>query len=232
MLNNQLDTSALRDAFAGAGRVLVRDALQADVADQLLATLENDIPWQMAYMEKGVPCTFSRARLAAMPPAEWEAIQKKITALGRTGFQFCYGHYSVSDRNHEQCLPAAFINAFSEYLRSDAFLQFAREVSGNDEICRLEILAARYQGGDFLMKHDDTQKPERRVAFVFNLSRDWLADWGGLTHFLAPDESVVQTYVPTWNSLLLFSVPALHMVSSVMPFAPRPRYSVTGWLTV
>ena len=232
MLNSQLVPEQLNADFARKKRILIQDALCEDVAGQVLQSLEDDIPWQTAFMENGRPCVFSPERRASMSDDQWAAVQKKITALGANGFQFCYGHYSVSDRNLASCRSDAYINAFRDYLRSDAFFEFARSVTGIPDICKIEILAARYAGGDFLMMHDDTQKPERRVAFVFNLSKGWHPDWGGLTHFLEPDLSVADTYVPTYNSLVLFSVPVLHLVSYVMSFAPRPRYSVTGWLTV
>jgi Rps23 Pro-64 3,4-dihydroxylase Tpa1-like proline 4-hydroxylase len=232
MLNSQLDTDHLHSDFARNGRILIRNALHEEVAENVLQSLDTDIPWQMAYMENGRPCVFSREKRAAMSDEQWEAIQKKITAMGSRGFQFCYGHYSVSDRNLELCRPEAYVNTFRDFLKSDQFFDFARAVTGMPEICKIEILAGRYTGGDFLMMHDDTQKAERRVAFVFNLSKSWHPDWGGLTHFLERDGSVADTYVPTYNSLTLFSVPVLHLVSYVMPFAPRPRYSITGWLTV
>lgn len=232
MLNSQLDVGICQAEFSENNRILIRDALDDGVADRLLASLEYDIPWQLAYMEKGVPCVFSRERVAAMSPAQLYDVRKKIASLGVNGFQFCYEHYSVSDSNQEQCPEDAYLNAFSRYLQSDDFIGAMRKMTGVQEICRLEILAARYSGGDFLMMHDDTQKPDRRIAFVFNLSRGWQADWGGLTHFLDSDGSVSDTYVPTWNSLLVFKVPVLHLVSCVMPFAPWARYSVTGWLTV
>jgi Rps23 Pro-64 3,4-dihydroxylase Tpa1-like proline 4-hydroxylase len=232
MLNNVLDPSQLRREFEQKDRILIRNALDERVAENLLQSLDSDIPWQMAYMENGTPCAFSREKRAGMSDDQWQTIQMKITALGARGFQFCYGHYSVSDRNQEQCRLDAYVNTFRDFLKSDQFFDFARAVTGMPEVCNIEILAARYTGGDFLMMHDDTKKAERRAAFVFNLSKDWHPDWGGLTHFLDRDGSVTETYVPTYNSLTIFAVPVLHLVSYVMPFAPRPRYSITGWLTV
>lgn len=232
MLNNRLNIDQLRAAFASKNRLLICNALQADVAENVLQSLRQDVPWQMAYMENGRPCVFSREKRAAMSDEHWSVIQKKIAALGSQGFQFCYGHYSISDRNLETCRADAYVNAFADFLRSEPFFDFARLITGKPELCNIEILAARYTSGDFLMMHDDTLKTERRVAFVFNFSEEWHPDWGGLTHFLDRDLSVTDTYVPTYNSLLLFTVPVRHIVSYVMPFAPRPRYSVTGWLTV
>ena len=40
---------------------------------------------------------------------------------------------------------------------------------------------------------------------------------------------VVETFTPQLNSLSLFSVPQLHQVSLVAPWAGSARYSITGW---
>lgn len=232
MLNSHLDLEQLHTEFARKKRILIRNALNGAVAEDVLKSLDTDIPWQMSYMENGRPCAFSQEERTNMADEQWDGIQKKITALGAKGFQFCYGHYSVSDRNLTTCREDAYVNTFRDYLKSEQFFDFSRSVTGMPEICKIEILAGRYTAGDFLMMHDDTKKAERRVAFVFNLSKGWHPDWGGLTHFLEGDGSVVDTFVPTYNSLVFFTVPVLHLVSYVMPFALRPRYSITGWLTV
>jgi len=232
MLNNLLPPDELHTEFARRKRILIKRALTEDTAENVLRSLETEIPWQTAYMENGSPCVFSREQRANMPEEQWAMIQRKITALGARGFQFCYSHYSVSGRNPEYCTAEAYVNRFSEFLKSEPFFEFARSVTGMPELRNIEVLAGRYSGGDFLMMHDDTQKPERRVAFVFNFSKGWHPDWGGLTHFLERDGTITESYVPTYNSLLMFAVPVLHLVSYVMPFAPRPRYSITGWLTV
>jgi Rps23 Pro-64 3,4-dihydroxylase Tpa1-like proline 4-hydroxylase len=41
---------------------------------------------------------------------------------------------------------------------------------------------------------------------------------------------VTDTFMPRWNSLSLFRVPALHAVSLVAPWAGAERLAITGWL--
>lgn len=232
MLRNLLDTNQLRCEYEKKNRIFIKDILQRDAAISLTHSLAKEIPWQIGYMEKGIPHVFSAQNLANMSTEQWDLIQKGIIAQGSKGFQFCYGHYSVTDTNTQECQADAFINKFRDFLLSDQFFEFARAVTGIPEVCKLEILAARFLPGNFLMVHDDHAKPERKVAFVFSLARDWRVDWGGLTHFLEPDGAVSDTFVPTFNSLSMFNVPVPHAVSYIMPFAQQPRYTVTGWLTV
>lgn len=91
--------------------------------------------------------------------------------------------------------------------------------------------APHYGPGHLLTAHDDAVAGKnRRAAFVVNLTRDWSADWGGLLMFHQPGVAAAEALVPSFNAINLFAVPQPHSVSMVAPFAPRRRYSVTGWL--
>lgn len=232
MLNNHLNIQELQSDYSSRNRINIKNAFDVNVALKVLFSLENDIPWQLAFMEKGVPSLCSAKQLANMTDDELQMIYNKITQLGARGFQFCYYHYSVSHENHETCPDEAYINTFKEFLLSEKFFDFARSVTGIKEIKNIEIQTARYTGGNFLMMHNDSQKPERRVAFVINLTRQWHIDWGGLLHFISQEGQVTETFVPAFNSLTFFTVPVLHEVSYVMPFVKQSRYTVTGWLTI
>lgn len=56
------------------------------------------------------------------------------------------------------------------------------------------------------------------------------ADWGGLLQFIDVDGQVLDTFLPRWNTLSLFAVPAGHAVSLVAPWARQDRLAITGWL--
>lgn len=91
---------------------------------------------------------------------------------------------------------------------------------------------SRYMSGDFISTHDDglTDHGGRRIAFVYSLTRDWLPHWGGHTMFMDNNDcSVAEAILPKFNSLVLFSVPTLHAVSTIASFCTEPRYAVTGW---
>jgi Rps23 Pro-64 3,4-dihydroxylase Tpa1-like proline 4-hydroxylase len=88
--------------------------------------------------------------------------------------------------------------------------------------------ATRYGPGDFLTHHDD-HSGNRHTAYVLGLSPEWRPDWGGLLMLHDPAEARSQALHPQFNTLTLFRVPCDHSVSIVAPFAPVPRYAVTGW---
>ena len=232
MLNKNLDLDALKQAFSEKNRITIRNVLDTEVAEKVLASLKSDIPWQLAYMEKGVTSLFSAEKLANMSAEQLNTIYQKIAKLGADHFQFCYHHYSVSNKNFEYCAEDAYINTFKAFLESDDYFNFSRAVTGFDEIKNIEIQTARYTANNYLMMHNDSANSDRRVAYVLNLSKNWHVDWGGLLHFIDENGQVTETFVPTFNSLTFFSVPAWHKVSYVMPFVTESRYSVTGWLNI
>lgn len=65
---------------------------------------------------------------------------------------------------------------------------------------------------------------------MLNLSCAWNADWGGLLQFIDDDGRVLDSFLPRWNTLSLFAVPAGHAVSRVAPWAGQERLAITGWL--
>lgn len=232
MLNDHHNLEELHSKFIENGRINIKDAFQNSVAEKLLQTLTTDVPWQMSYMNGSTPFMVTDEQMEQATPKQIADTYALIDRQAATGFQFCYSHYSVTGENLVYCPESSYLNTFRDFLLSSEFIDFAKSLTGNTEVDKLEILAARYSKKDFLLTHNDIQKPERRIAFVLNLSQGWKVDWGGLLHFLDRDGSVLETYVPTFNSLTFFTVPFPHCVSYVAPFVEQSRYSITGWLTV
>jgi len=131
-------------------------------------------------------------------------------------------------------VPNLFLDTVLEALATPAFIGFARQVTGDSSINKVDAQATRYTAGHFLNLHDDAQYQgaQRRCAYVLNFTKDWRAEWGGLLQFLDGGGKVIDSFVPHFNSLSLFAVPTPHIVSYVAPFASAPRLSITGWFTV
>ena len=69
------------------------------------------------------------------------------------------------------------------------------------------------------------------MSYVLNLTRNWLPEWGGVLHMLdAQQQEITHSFVPTFNSMILFRPPRWHYVSQVSSYAKLPRYTVTGWM--
>ena len=87
-------------------------------------------------------------------------------------------------------------------------------------------------GGDFIDPHDDSaiaqvgeQLYHRHIAFIYYLSKDWKAEYGGALVDIEDDNKL---YVPEFNSVIAFKVPHWHQVEEVRT-KEHPRYSIFGW---
>lgn len=230
-VNPDLDRAALAAAFARDRRVRIPDLLTLAAADRLHACLSRETPWLYAWNEGDRVRLTPRADMAALPPAEQQALQRGILHRARGGFQFMYYSYPMLSAYREGRDPDLFLHRLFEFLNSPPMLDLVRGVTGIGEIVKGDAQATFYAPGHFLTLHDDGGQPEehRRVAYVLSLTRGWRADWGGLLQFHGPDGDVVEGWAPRYNSLALFEVPVPHSVSAVAHYAGAPRLSVTGW---
>jgi SM-20-related protein len=221
MINNALDLPRIRRVLTTHGRVQIGDFLQTDAAARLERCLRDEVPWSTA--ERGQPDTppWTGADRDARFAAAYERARE---------FHFVYDRYLMVEAMKAGRDPELVLHVVLAFFNSPPFLAFIRELTGDPELAMVGAQATRYLPGQFLRLHDDHHAEEaRRYAYVLNLSRDWKADWGGLLHFVAPDGGVPAVFVPRFNSLSLFRVPAAHFVGHVAPWAEQPRLAITGW---
>lgn len=223
MINNDLDPAQARRELHARGRVQVRDFLQPDAAERLHACLRDDVPWHVA--ERGRP---NRPAPAFGQPDP--ALDDAYARAASDGFHFAYDRYLMVEALKEGRDPDLLLHAVVPFFNGPEFLEFIRWFGNDPAINMVGAQATRYRPGQFLRQHDDRHEDEgRRYAYVLNLSRDWEADWGGLLQFVDARGSVVETFVPRFNSLSLFKVPYAHLVTPVAPWAREPRLAITGW---
>ena len=230
MISNELDIEPFRARLRAQGRALIPGFLQEDAATRLHGCLRDEVPWETAQrtdadLSAGLP------RSAAPGSAEDAAALEAASQRARDGFEFYFDRYRMIEARRDGRDPALVLHTVVDFLNSPPFLDFARHLTGDPAIRMVSAIAVRYRQGHFLRSHNDhASREDRAYAYVMNLSRDWLPDWGGLLQFLDPAERrVVDTFTPLWNSLSLFRVPQPHVVSLVAPWAGSPRYSITGW---
>ena len=223
MLNNDLDIERHRLALRRNGRVQITDFLQPEAAERLRRCLVEEVPWSTA--ERGQPDDtpgWDAATAAAPTPA--------LHARAREGFHFVYDRYLIVEAMKAGRDPGLLLHVVLQFFNSPQYLDFIRYFTGERDLNMVGAQATRYRPGQFLRLHDDKHDEEgRRYAYVVNLSRGWEADWGGLLHFTDAEGRVTDTFLPLFNSLSLFRVPANHHVSLVAPWALDDRLSITGW---
>jgi len=230
-INSALDPQRLHAEFRARGRLHVASFLEEEDAERLLRYLQTAEIWKLVFNSGDKLFELDRQVQGALTAEQREQLDQAVHAQARYGFQFCYETMRVPDAEAQRQVSGTLLDQFASFLSSERALNFLRTVTGEPAITFADAQATAYGPGHFLTAHDDgVAGKNRKAAFVINLSPDWSADWGGLLAFHERGVGPAQAIVPTFNALNLFSVPQLHSVTMVAPFAPRRRYSVTGWL--
>lgn len=230
-LNPALDTDSLARRFSDIGRLHIPDFLRAQDADRLRRALSSSRGWWLV-MNQGEKVfdidPESRQRLS---PQQIVLLDKAVADGARTGFQFRFENIRVPDSAAARSADPSPLSRFAEFMSSEPVLTLMRRITGDPEIAFADAQATAYGAGHLLTAHDDNVAGKnRRAAWVYNLTRDWSVEWGGLLMFHGADGHVAEGWVPRFNALNLFRVPQRHSVSQVASFAPVRRISVTGWL--
>jgi SM-20-related protein len=148
-------------------------------------------------------------------------------AFGRNEFSFYF--YRTFNANLLQYSPVEY--ELRNYMSSQIFIDFLNKVT-NLNLTKLNTLfVSKYTANCFLSTHNDAGNG--RIAFVLHLTKDWKPQYGGHLHFLDETRTkILETFTPTFNSLMIFEVPeegVSHFVSHVTPNVQIPRISITGW---
>lgn len=231
MINPSLEIARWRAQLQAHGRVQVDGFLQSDAAARLHECLAREVPWTLALRDEAGPRTVLAPEYAAMGPAQLDAVLRDTAAGARDGaFRFAYDSYMMVRAYKEGRDPGLLLHRVLEFLNAPPYVQLCQALSGDARVRRVSAQATRYRPGNFLRQHTDADSSEGRLyAYVINLSREWKADWGGLLQFVDAEGRVTDTFLPRWNTLSLFAVPADHVVTMVMPWAEQDRLSITGW---
>lgn len=230
-VNPDIQWAPFKDRYAQTGRVLVNDFLDPAAAAELSTVAKSSLPWVLQYRDGGKTHQMDESRLRALKDEERRAFLARIEAVARADFQFWYFGCSLSPSNVQQFQHDHPVRSLVAKIVTPEFVSLLRNLIGDSAVCGLTASFTRYDPGQFLLPHDDTDSTDdRRAAYVLNLSEDWWPDWGGLLQFIDDKRNVVETFSPHFGSIAVFKVPQLHAVSYVTPFALRSRFAITGWL--
>jgi len=157
-------------------------------------------------------------------------IKNVNTAFGKD--QFTYIFYRSMNNNPKNMSYIEFL--VRKTFSSQSFIDLLNRIT-NLQLTQLTTLfLSKYKAGNFLSPHSD--KGNGKLAFVFNLTKQWKPQYGGLLHFMNHDRTqIIETIVPHFNQLFLFHVPEetgiSHFVSTVAPNVKTSRYAITGWFS-
>jgi Rps23 Pro-64 3,4-dihydroxylase Tpa1-like proline 4-hydroxylase len=230
-LNDQLDLAALRERYERTSRVHVADFLEPSAAERLHAALANSRDWAFVFNRGNRHFELTAENAARMPREAHQQMQQEILTNARDGFQLAYEVLNVSKKQGAPLTSDPVLRDLHAFMNGPDFLDFMRELTGEDRASWCDVTATRYRPGHFCEEHDDkADDGERLAAFVLNVTPRWRADWGGLLLFVDDAGHIREGFTPAFNAINVFKAPQQHSVSAVAPFAGGQRLSVTGWL--
>lgn len=197
--------------------------LQPPAAERLRACLQHEVPRTLV-LENGTGARMLEPTACA---ATDEAARLQLYADSARSAREAADAVRAYRFAHDSCMmvraykvgrdPGLLLHRVLELFNSPEYIAPMRALTGGARVRRVDAQATRYRPGQFLREHTDAHSGEGRLyAYVLNLSRDWRPDWGGLLQFIDGDR-VIDTYLPRWNTLSLFAVPAAHAVKTVAP---------------
>jgi len=230
-LNHELDWDKIRDDLTTNNHTVVPDILRPDIAEKITDCLMKEVPWEIAFRQGDKDVVVSQQDVRSWTAEQNATFHKNLIKQAREKYQFYYNRYPMIEAYIKGQNSGLFLHKVTEFLNGEDFLKFSHHITGDLEIRKAEPHASCYVTGNFLKLHDDHSSPEqdRRYALVFNFSKNWVSDWGGLLQ-LVEDNKVIETVVPTFNSVSILRLPQPHQVSYVAPYAAAPRFAITTWL--
>jgi Rps23 Pro-64 3,4-dihydroxylase Tpa1-like proline 4-hydroxylase len=231
-LNPNLDRKALGAEFAATGRLQIPDVLRRDSATSILSVLATQTPWSLAWQAgSDGPHLIRPEDLRKLASADRQSIAEKLAAPARENYAFLYHSYPLVTAYLEGWNPGSAHDRLLEDLNAEPFLSLLKDVTGMDDLVKVDGQATLYAKGNYLWPPTDEEASRgRRVAYVLNLTaQEWQPQWGGYLNFFDENLDIELALRPRFNSLNLLSVPQLHSVSEVTATAPNARFAITGW---
>lgn len=229
-LNPALDVEKHARLYREQGWVQVHELFPEDTAAQIEQLLKQ-LPYRLICQNDAEQnLLLTRDELAAMSAEDRRKLEQGIRERAARSVGYTYFMYPMIRARLQNWDPGHPIHALTDFFNSPPFISFARRLVSYDGITKIDVHASQYSPGHYLTTHTDNDPTVHgRAAYTIGFSRGWRADWGGLLLFLDDREDVRHGFVPRFNVLTVFDGLRSHTVTSLAPFAPRPRLSFAGW---
>lgn len=160
-------------------------------------------------------------------PDNKEFIQNGIRSANEANNR---GEFSYCFKRTEQYRDDGY--PFDKILMSEESLKIINDITEMDITTSISVFASCYDRDSFLSTHTDCGRG--KIAFVYNLTRDWDPSQGGCFQLLEDNWSGIRKQVtPKFNSLTIFCVTGdgvPHRVTKVSSECPDKRIAFSGWL--
>jgi len=230
---NSLDTEALHQEYLNTGYVIIKNLLTEDVAREAYESLKNNVAWEFHYRalkSRGKVGILDPQHYASMGDKDIQSLVPKMASLKDNDFSFAYCRYTIPTKLEEAPEGSRILSEIYRYFNTPEYLGLLGEITGDISGREVSLWASRYDRYHHLSVHMDESPGQGRIAtHVLGLSRNWKKEWEGNFAFCNGKGKPVQKVPPQFNTLIMFKVPRLHLVTQVKPYAVDSRYSLFGW---
>jgi Rps23 Pro-64 3,4-dihydroxylase Tpa1-like proline 4-hydroxylase len=162
--------------------------------------------------------------------------QENVNEANRTFGRGEFSYHFHRGMNNNAGEITSFETILRTILNSTLMKDLLSKITGLEITQLSTMFLSRYRSGHFLSPHSD--KGNGKIAFVINLTKNWLPQYGGNLHFLSEDRTkIIETWTPAFNNMVIFNVPPEeekdcgmpHFVGHVAPNVKYSRYAITGW---
>lgn len=213
-------------------RLHVPEFLTKSSARELHRVISEAEGWiRSVHVSPGQDVDLTMEQLAELTPQERVEVENTLVDSSTDTVKYMFDAVRITPDllAGKEIGPA--LRVIHDFINDQAFLNFFKDLTGDDRIAFADAMATRYLPGHFATAHADQLPSQNRLyAYVLNLTPEWTADWGGVLNFLDEDGHVAEGYTPKFNALNVFQVPQTHAVSVVTRLAQGPRLSITGWM--
>jgi SM-20-related protein len=230
-LRAQHDPTSLSAELLETGRRQIPNFLTEESANYLHGLLHSHEHWHLTYNEGSENYETDEQTFKALPPQQQHRFTANIYRRAREGFQYLFWQYYITAALKNGENPGHPMHAVNDWVNSEEFLGFMRNLTKRDDITHSDSYASWYSPGHFLTKHDDRHPRQKRVAaWVLSMTPEWNENWGGHLAFFDKTGSITEAFKPAFNTFNIFLVPQDHAVQLIAPYAGKPRTSFLGWL--
>ena len=227
ILSYDYDINTLRINYKLNKKIVINNFLSNKFADFLYKQI-NQLPQQSWFNCVG----FGNVKVEK----RWKPENKKkhLMANELAKKSFCNNNFSYNFKRNMGMRPKEISkseNILRNLFSSEELYSIIEQITGDRPMKYSQLFLSQYRKGCFLAPHSDINRG--KWAFVLNMTKDWKPQYGGVLHFLDDNrENIIDSYVPKFNSLVIFKVPKEgipHFVSHVV-HENKKRFAITGWL--
>jgi SM-20-related protein len=212
-----------KDIFKKEGKATIPNIFPESQADEIWESYINHKDFKVNfYTEEFNSEDDSYIHYANKGSNKYHELSSKVYSLAAQD-RFCYRFSRTS-----------WVHPYLETLwSSQIFIDLISSITGYDDLAwvRSSTFTSKYEAGDFLYTHTD--KGNGRIAFVYQLTKDWRPGYGGLFMKMGNWTDVDSTVIPKFNQLTIFDVAnegTPHIVTQLIPHLTKSRIAYSGWL--